>query len=117
MTYFSYKGYKGTIEPQIETGTLYGKLAFIRDLITYEADTLPKLEAEFKTSVDTYLEDCAELGKTPDTPFKGSLNIRIGEELHRRVAIASCNRSINAFICSAIQEKLDRDSTSDQTSK
>ena len=115
MTYFSYKGYKGTIEPHIETGTLYGKLAFIRDLVTYEANTLTDLESEFKISVDTYLEDCAELGKTPDKPFKGSLNIRIGEELHRRVAIASCNHSINAFICSAIREKLERDSSSDQT--
>lgn len=109
MTYFSYKGYQGTIEPQVDTGTLYGKLAFIRDLVTYEATTLTELEAEFKASVDGYLEDCAEVGKTPDKPFKGSLNIRIGEELHRRVATVNTGLSLNAFICSAIREKLERD--------
>ena len=112
MTYLSYKGYKGTIEPQIESGTLYGKLASIRDLVTYEATTLPELEAEFKASVDGYLEDCEELGKTPDRPFKGSLNIRIGEELHRKVAAATsgnAGQSLNAFICSAIKEKLERE--------
>ena len=109
MTYLSYKGYKGTIEPQIDTGTLYGKLAFIRDLVTYEATTLVDLEREFRVSVDGYLEDCAEVGKTPDKPFKGSLNIRIGEELHRKVATVDSGLSLNAFICSAIREKLERD--------
>ena len=117
MTYLNYKGYKGTIEPQIETGTLYGKLAFIRDLVTYEAKTVSDLEIEFKASVDTYLEDCAELGKSPDKPFKGSLNIRIGEELHRRIATADTDLSINAFICSAIREKLDRDFDLGKTDK
>ena len=109
MTYLSYKGYKGTIEPQVDTGNLYGKLAFIRDLVTYEATTLTELEAEFKASVDGYLEDCAEVGKFPDTPFKGSLNIRIGEELHRKVATVDSGLTLNAFICSAIREKLERD--------
>ena len=37
MSYLKYKGYLGTIEPDLETGELFGKLAFIRDLITYEA--------------------------------------------------------------------------------
>ena len=109
MTYLSYRGYKGTIEPQIETGTLYGKLAFIRDLVTYEATTLTELEREFKASVDAYLEDCAELEKRPDKPFKGSLNIRIGEELHRAVATIDSGLTLNAFICDAIREKLERE--------
>lgn len=109
MTYLSYKGYEGTIEPQVETGTLYGKLAFIRDLVTYEAMTLTELEKEFKTAVDAYLAECTELDKAPDKPFKGSLNIRIGEDLHRLAATADSGMSLNAFICSAIREKLERD--------
>lgn len=71
--YLKYKGYQGTIEPQIGDGTLFGKVAYIRDLITYEADTQPKLVKEFHQSVDAYLEDCEELGKVPDTPCKGCL--------------------------------------------
>lgn len=109
MTYLNYKGYKGTIEPQVETGTLYGKLAFIRDLVTYEAMTLVELEQEFRAAVDAYLEECAEFDKVPDKPFKGSLNIRIGEELHRVAATVASGMSLNAFICSAIREKLERD--------
>ena len=56
-----------------DDGTLFGKVAYIRDLITYEADTLPKLVKEFHQSVDAYLEDCEELGKVPDTPYQGCL--------------------------------------------
>ncbi len=44
MTYLHYKGYLGTIEPQLDNDTLYGKLAFIRDLVTYEADNLTLLK-------------------------------------------------------------------------
>lgn len=70
ITHLSYKGYLGTIEPDLESGMLFGKLAFIRDLVTYEANDLKALEQEFRASVDGYLEDCSELGKVPDTPVK-----------------------------------------------
>lgn len=71
--YLKYKGYHGTVEPQIGDGTLFGKVTYIRDLVTYEADTLPKLVKEFHQSVDAYLEDCEKLGKVPDRPCKGCL--------------------------------------------
>ncbi|EAA5422138.1 toxin-antitoxin system HicB family antitoxin, partial [Salmonella enterica subsp. enterica] len=51
MKHLKYKGYLGTVEPDFENNVLYGKLAFIRDLVTYEASTLAELEQEFKTSV------------------------------------------------------------------
>ena len=107
-TYFEYAGYQGTIEPQLKQGTLYGKLAFIRDLVTYEADTLKQLEVEFRISVDDYQADCRELNKTPDKPFKGVFNVRTGPDLHRAAVIASGDQSLNAFVCAAIQEKVER---------
>lgn len=108
MTYLKYKGYLGTIEPDLESGELFGKLAFIRDLVTFEADTLKALEQEFQVSVDAYLESCAELGKKPDQPFKGTFNVRISPELHRDAVIASGDGSLNAFVGEAIREKLNR---------
>jgi|TARA_B110000116_G_scaffold261994_1_gene266804 predicted HicB family RNase H-like nuclease len=106
--YLEYAGYQGTIEPQLESGTLYGKLAFIRDLVTFEADNLKALEAEFRVSVDDYLADCIELDKAPDKPFKGVFNVRTGPDLHRAAVIASGSQSLNAFVCTAIQEKVER---------
>ena len=62
-----YRGYHGTCEPQ-EDGTLYGRIAFIRDQVTFEAKSLDRFRTEFIESVDGYLADCAALGKTPDAP-------------------------------------------------
>lgn len=40
MKHLKYKGYLGTVEPDFENNILHGKLAFIRDLVTFEAETL-----------------------------------------------------------------------------
>ncbi|MGB0723522.1 MAG: type II toxin-antitoxin system HicB family antitoxin [Gammaproteobacteria bacterium] len=108
MNYLEYKGYLGTIEPELENGTLFGRLAFIRDLVTYEADTLPGLNREFRASVDLYLKSCEELGSEPNKPFKGSFNVRVGPELHRAAALAA-DGSLNAFVSQAIREKIERE--------
>ncbi|MDA3977831.1 type II toxin-antitoxin system HicB family antitoxin [Gallibacterium sp. AGMB14963] len=108
MTYLKYKGYVGTIEADLENHVLFGKLAYLRDVVTYEATTLPELEAEFKKSVDLYLQDCKDLGRTADKPFKGVFNVRISEELHRNAVLAAGDLSLNAFVSEAIKEKVER---------
>lgn len=47
-----YNGYYGSIEP--EDGYLYGKLLYIKSLITYEADTMAELKVAFRESVEDY---------------------------------------------------------------
>ena len=99
MKLLNYKGYVGTIEADLENNILFGKLAYIRDLVTYEAESLS-------------LQDCLELGKEPNKPFKGVFNVRIGEELHREATIIAGDRSLNAFVTEAIQEKIFREKPS-----
>ncbi|QUX92088.1 toxin-antitoxin system HicB family antitoxin [Marinomonas sp. A3A] len=106
MTYLRYKDYLGTIEPELESNTLFGKLAFIRDTVTYEAMTLKQLEVEFRRSVNEYLLSCEELGREAQKPCKGSFNIRTGEALHREAVVAAEGQSLNAFVCDAIREKI-----------
>lgn len=108
MTYLRYKKCLGSIEAELESNTLFGKLAFIRDTVTYEGTTLKELEEEFRRSVDEYLVSCEELGRSPQTPCKGSFNIRTGEELHRDAVLAAEGQSLNAFVCDAIREKIER---------
>lgn len=108
MTHFEYQGYLGTIEPEVKSGTLFGKLAYIRDLVTYEATTLTELEKEFHISVDEYLLSCVELNREPNLPCKGVFNVRTSPELHRAAVIASGEQSLNAFVCEAISEKVNR---------
>ena len=48
MNMLEYKGYLGTVEYSSEDHCLYGKLAFIRDLVNYEAVNVDQLESEFR---------------------------------------------------------------------
>ena len=41
----------------------------------------------FHEAVDSYLEDCNNLEKAPDKPFKGSFNVRVNPELHKEVSL------------------------------
>lgn len=65
----NYKGYTATFEVDEEDGVLHGRVAGIRDLVTFESETIEGLEREFRTSVDIYLEWCAERGVSPNRPY------------------------------------------------
>lgn len=101
-----YKGQLGSIEHDLDQGILYGKLLFINDLVTYEAESLRGLESEFRISVDEYLADCERMGIPPNRPFKGSFNIRIGRELHQQLAMkaAEDGLGLNEAVQRAVEE-------------
>lgn len=110
MNLFQYKGYYGDAHCDTRAQILHGKIQFINDLVTYEADTPEALEAEFRAAVDDYLATCEELNKQPDKPFKGSFNIRISPELHRKAAVRALMAavSLNEWVELAIQERIEQ---------
>jgi predicted HicB family RNase H-like nuclease len=61
-----------------------------------------------KGAVDEYLAVCRAEGKTPDKPFKGSFNIRVTQELHKRAALYAEEHDLklNAVVQVALQEYL-----------
>lgn len=77
-----YRGYVGSVEYSKEDVCFFGKLLFIPDLILYESSNLEGLQAAFHEAVDNYLENCAALRIKPHKTTKGSLNVRIPEQLH-----------------------------------
>lgn len=100
-----YKGYHTTIEFDAETYTLRGKIEGINDFVNFESNDPKAIEEEFHTAVDDYLEFCREVGKEPDKEYKGTFNVRIDPELHKKIAVlASKNgESLNATVERAIQ--------------
>jgi predicted HicB family RNase H-like nuclease len=105
-----YKKYQGSIECDVEAALMYGKVLHVCDLITYEAESLAELKKEFESAVDDYLELCEEIGKSPEKPYKGTFNIRISPEIHRRAAFDSneLGVALNEYIAKAVQEKIDK---------
>lgn len=109
MNIFHYKGYMGSIEPDPKNKVLFGKLLHINDLVTYEAVNMTELEDEFKKAVTDYLSTCKALKREPLRPFKGSLNIRIGSDLHKKAALEATLKglSVNEFIKVAVQHEVE----------
>jgi predicted HicB family RNase H-like nuclease len=103
MTILSYKGYQGSIE--YEDGQLIVQLLHIDDFITTTVDSASQAEGAFRELVDDYLATCEESGRAPNKPYKGSLNIRMPPELHRRAAMAAASAgvSLNAWIVRACE--------------
>jgi predicted HicB family RNase H-like nuclease len=65
-----YKGYIATVEA--EDGVFFGRVAGLRDVITFEGSTFAEVEQAFHESIDDYLAFCAERGEPPDRPYSGS---------------------------------------------
>ena len=55
LSHFKYKRYKGTIEFSKEDNCYYGKVINIRDLVSYEANSVSNLKKSFIEAVDDYM--------------------------------------------------------------
>lgn len=101
-----YKGYHTKIEFHAEELVLRGKIEGITDLVNFECDNIKDVEKEFHEAVDDYLEFCKEVGKEPDKEYKGSFNVRIDPELHKKLAIKAMQNgdTLNASVEKAIKE-------------
>lgn len=107
-----YKGYVGSIKFIEEKEMFYGKLEFINDLITFQGTSVKELKEDFHNAVDEYIDDCKELGKEPEKPFKGKFPARINPELHRKAAFMALqkNISLNKYVETAVERAVEMDS-------
>ena len=90
-----YKGYLGSVNYSDDDEIFFGKVEFIRSLISYEGYDVASLRESLYEAVEDYLTMCKERGIEPEKPFKGSFNVRPGTDLHRRAALAAEERGIN----------------------
>jgi predicted HicB family RNase H-like nuclease len=100
-----YNGYFGSVHYNDDDKVFYGKLEFIRALVSYEGTDVVSLRAAFEEAVDDYLEFCKETGKQPEKPFKGSFNLRLDPELHKRLVnnAMSEGKTLNTFVKDLLQ--------------
>ena len=99
-----HRGYLGSVRYSAEDHVFYGKVEYVRALITFEGADVATLESSFVAAVDDYLATCAELGTPPETPFRGTFNVRTGAERHRRASIyaAAHEKSLNQVVNEAL---------------
>ncbi len=104
----TYKGYLGTVHYSEEDEVFHGKIEAVNDLIMFDGKSVRELKKSFHEAVDDYLDTCREMGREPQKPFKGSFNVRIPSELHRK-AVDKATRlgvSLNQFVQKALEDKV-----------
>lgn len=100
-----YKGYWAEIRYNDEDECFCGIIEGLKkDIISFEGSSVKELKKDFKEAIDHYLEVCKETKSVPEKQCKGSLNVRLGIELHTKAKIKSIEKkiSINELIKEAV---------------
>lgn len=102
-----YKGYTGVAEVDEEAGVIVGRVLGLRDVITFQGETVAQVRKAFEDSVDDYLEFCAERGESPERPYSGKFIVRVKPELHRALATSAeaSGLSLNTLVETVLSEK------------
>jgi predicted HicB family RNase H-like nuclease len=105
-----YGDYLASVHFSAEDEVFFGKIIGINDSVTFEGSTVNELKKAFRAAVEDYLETCKALQKEPEKIYKGSFNVRIPSELHRKAALYSAIKkmSLNDFVRYAIDYTLTR---------
>ena len=103
-----YKGYRAMVEYDAEDDIFVGEVFGIADSLNFHGTSVAELKEMFKQSIDNYLELCEKIGKKPDKEFKGTFNVRIPPEMHRKAALAAAKQKItlNQYVVKAIDYSL-----------
>ena len=98
--FFEYRGYKGRISFSPEDGCFFGEILDIPDLILFDAEKFEQLEENFHEAVDDYIDNAEKEQRKAHKPCSGTLNVRLGPELHTALARIAQNqgKTINAVI-------------------
>jgi len=105
----TYKGYIGSVHFSADDNVFFGKLEGINDLITFEGETVQELKDAFHYMVDEHIKDCEAENIPVEKSYKGSFNVRLTPDLHRRAAISAKmhGTTLNAFVKESIESRLE----------
>ena len=101
-----YKGYFARVEFDDEANILHGEVINLRDVITFEGESVEELRNAFTDSVEDYLEFCAERGEDPEKPYSGKFLVRVGPDLHKTLVIQARKngKSLNTWVSDALNQ-------------
>lgn len=101
-----YKGYYGSVAFSGEDGVLFGAILGITDSISYDGQSVSELQVNFHEAVEDYLALCKESGKEPERAYRGTFNVRIPPDLHKKVAVraVAAGETLNKAVEHAIEQ-------------
>jgi len=103
-----YGDFMATVHFSEADGCFSGRIEGIDDLISFEGRSVVDLRRAFHEAVDDYRDLCRSTGKLPQRSYKGSFNVRIHPELHRRASL-KCRQigiSLNQLVKIALEKEV-----------
>ena len=103
-----YKGYFAKVEFDDDDNIFHGEVINLRDVITFEGETVRELKQAFQDSVDDYLDFCDKRGEDPEKPYSGKFVVRVEPEIHKNITIEArkTGKSLNVWVSDAISKAL-----------
>ena len=108
MNVMSIDGYHAKIEYDPELDLFRGEILGLSGGADFYGKNPKELRAEFKKSLEVFLQVCKEKDIEPRRHFSGKFNLRITPELHEQLAIAAQaeGKSINTLAQEALRERV-----------
>jgi len=103
-----YKGYIGYVEYDDEAKIFHGEVIGLKDIITFQGETVNELEKAFRESIDDYFIWCKERGENPEKAFSGTFNLRIPPDLHAQLVLQAkaLGTSLNSYITQTLHQAI-----------
>lgn len=105
-----YKSYVGSIRYSPDDNCFHGRIEGIDDLVTFEGRSVDELKKSFRAAVEDYLELCRKSGKASIRSYKGTFNVRVPPDLHRKAVRKSLSEgiSLNRLVRRALEKEVGR---------
>jgi len=101
-----HRGYVAHIQFDDEANLFHGEVINIRDVITFQGESVAELRQAFVDSVEDYLAFCSERGEEPNRPYMGLFTVRLSPEQHRKVVLAAerTGKAVDSWVTDVLQQ-------------
>ena len=108
MNMMTLDGYNAKIEYDADLDQFRGEILGLSGGADFYGRNPKELRAEFKKSLQVFLEVCREKGIEPRRNYSGKFNLRIPPDLHEKLAIVAEaeGKSINTIAQEALQQRV-----------
>lgn len=108
MNVMTIDGYHAKIDYDPELDIFRGEILGLSGGADFYGRNPRELRAEFKKSLQVFLDVCREKGIEPRRRFSGKFNLRITPELHEKLAITAQaqGKSINSLAQEALEDRV-----------
>ena len=108
MNLMTLDAYQAKIEYDADLDMFRGEILSLNGGADFYGKNTKELRAEFKKSLQVFLDVCREKGIEPRRNYSGKFNLRIPAELHEKLAIVAQaeGKSINTLAQEALQQRV-----------